>query len=412
MTHSRSAAFVDTLVIGGGVIGCSIAYHLVRLGIQPVLVLERNALASGATSRAAALLTHLRAKIHHIPLVMRTYAAIRELQGEIEDSPTLSRVGSLHVAASPESHDELLRFGWIAESHNLAFLWIDPAEIARCVPWFDGSAALGIAFMPEDAVIDPYLLTQGYARAARSRGATIRTGVAVTELLVRHGIVRGVRTSEGEVRARRVVDAGGAWGGLLARHAGVQLPMAPVRSHYWITSPEAGFPHDMPYVVLPDARAYVRAELGGLIIGMREPASLSVDPLSIPADIAGISFGDDADGWTILTEGREKLQRFYPGMDEARFTRFVTGLSTYTPDGDFVLGAVSDLEGYLVATGCCGAGIAASGGIGLAIAELAGGLPPSFDLEAFRVERFGKVDATSEEFRARCAAARSAKVSG
>jgi 4-methylaminobutanoate oxidase (formaldehyde-forming) len=394
------------------VIGCSIAYHLVRLGIQPVLVLERNTLASGATSRAAALLTHLRAKVNQIPLVMRTYAAVRELQDEIEDPPALSRVGSLHVAASPESHDELLRFGWIAESHNLAFLWIDPAEIARRVPWFDASAALGIAFMPEDAVMDPYLLTHGYARAARARGATVRTGVTVTELLVRHGIVRGVRTSDGEVRARRVVDAGGAWGGLLARHAGVQLPMAPVRSHYWITGPQTGYPHDMPYVVLPDARAYVRAELGGLIIGIREPASLSVDPLTIPTDITGISFGDDADGWKILMGGREKLQRFYPGIDEARFTRFITGLSTYTPDGGFVLGAVPELEGYLVAGGCCGAGIAASGGIGLAVAELAGGLPPSFDLEPFRADRFGDVDADSEAFRARCAAARSAKVSG
>jgi len=266
--------------------------------------------------------------------------------------------------------------------------------------------------MPEDAVIDPYVLTHGYARAARSRGATIRTGVAVTGLLVHHGTVRGVRTSDGDIRARRVVDAGGAWGGLLAREAGIHLPMAPVRSHYWVTAPDSGFPHEMPYAVLPDARAYVRGELGGLIIGVRESASLSVDPLTIPADLTGVSFGDETEGWQILMEGRERLRAFYPGLDEARLTKFITGLSTYTPDGDFLLGSVPGLEGYLVAAGCCGAGIAASGGIGLAIAELVRGLPLSFDLDAFRVDRFGRVDVQSEEFRARCAAARSVKVSG
>ncbi len=412
MAHSRSVSTVDTIVVGGGVIGCSVAYHLARLGIHPVLVLERNTLASGATSRAAALLTQVRAKTDQIPLVLRTYAAIREMQDEIEDAPALSRVGSLHVAASPESQDALLNLGWVAESHDLAFLWLDPADVSQKVPWLKGSAAVGMAFMPEDAIIDPFLLTNGYARAARSRGATIRTDIAATGLLVRHGTVRGVRTSEGDIRARRVVDAGGAWGGLLACEAGVRLPMAPVRSHYWVTAPDSGFPRDMPYAVLPDARAYVRGELGGLIIGVRESASLSVDPLTIPADITGVSFGDEAEGWKILMESRERLRAFYPGLDEARFTKFITGLSTYTPDGNFLLGSVPELEGYLVAAGCCGAGIAASGGIGLAIAELAGGLPLSFDLEAFRVDRFGVVDAHSEEFRARCAAARSAKVSG
>jgi 4-methylaminobutanoate oxidase (formaldehyde-forming) len=402
----------DTIVIGGGVIGCSIAYHLALLNVCPVLVLERNMLASGATSRAAALLTQVRAKTDQIPLVLRTYAAIRELQTEVDDPPLLSQVGSLHVAASPKSQADLVDLGWIAESHGIPFLWLDPSQVGREVPWLDVSAALGVVLTPADALIDPYLLATSYARAARLRGVTIRTGTAVAGLLCKGGTVQGVRTAEGAILARRVVDAGGAWTGLLAREARVRLPIAPVRSHYWITDPGSGFPRNMPYVILPDAGAYIRPEMGGLIIGLRERASLSVDPLRIPEDITGVPFGDEEDGWRILMEGRERLRPFYPGLDEARFVKFITGLSTYTPDGEFVIGPVARLEGYVVAGGCCGAGIAASGGIGLAIAELVAGRPTSFNLEPFRPDRFGTVDTYSPEFRARCAAARAAKASG
>jgi len=125
-----------------------------------------------------------------------------------------------------------------------------------------------------------------------------------------------------------------------------------------------------------------------------------------------ISFGDEAEGWDIYIQGSEGLRRFYPALDQARFTEFITGLSTYTPDGQFVIGPVPHLDGYLVASGCCGAGMAASGGIGLAIAELVAGRQRTLDLEPFRADRFGAVDLSSQEFRAGCAATRSAKVSG
>jgi len=266
--------------------------------------------------------------------------------------------------------------------------------------------------MPDDAFIDRYRLANGYARAARPRGVFMRLGEEVTSILRNGTAVQGVRTREGEIHARRVVDAGGAWAGLLAWEVGARLPMAPVRSHYWIIEPEASFPADMPYVILPDTHAYVRPEPGGLIVGLREPSSMSVDPRSLPGNLAGISFGDEAEGWDIYIQGSEGLRRFYPALDQARFTEFITGLSTYTPDGQFVIGPVPHLDGYLVASGCCGAGMAASGGIGLAIAELVAGRQRTLDLEPFRADRFGAVDLSSQEFRAGCAATRSAKVSG
>jgi len=407
----RKVEEFDTIIIGGGIIGCSIAYHMARAGNASVLLLERNALASGATSRAAALLTQVRAKIHQIPLVIRTYAAIEELEARLGESLGLRRTGSLHIAASAGRREEVLHLVHIAEQHSIPFVRLDPPDAERLVPWLDPSTATEMLFMPDDAVIDPYLLANGYARAARSHGVVIRSGVEVSGLLL-NGAIRGIRTREGAILARRVVDASGAWAGLLAWEAGVRLPMAPVRSHYWITGPEASYPCDMPYVILPDASAYIRPELGGLIIGLREPHSLSVDPRTLPPDITGMTFADESEAQDILIEGSQGLRRLFPTLDDARFHKFIAGLSTYTPDGEFIIGPVASLPGYIVATGCCGAGIAASGGFGLAVAELVAGRSSSFDLVPFRLERFGVIDPVSEEFRNRCAAARSAKVSG
>jgi len=402
----------DTVITGGGIIGCSIAYHVARAGIPSVLVLERNSLASGATSRAAALLTQARAKACQTPLALRTHAAISELEEELGDPMGLRRTGSLHVAATPERYQELVGLVRIAEQYGISFAWLDRPEAEWRVPWLNASMATGLVLMPDDAFVDPYLLAHGYARAARSRGVIFRPGQEVTSIVRNGTAVQGVRTPEGEIRARCVVDAGGAWAGLLAWELGVRLPMAPVRSHYWIIQPESSFPADMPYAILPDANAYVRPELGGLILGLREADSLSVDPHTIPSNLAGVPFGDEEEGWNIYIEGSERLRRFYPALDEARFNKFITGLSTYTPDGQFVIGPVPHLDGYLVASGCCGAGIAVSGGIGLAIAELVGGKAASFDLKPYRADRFGPIDPSSQEFRARCAATRSAKVSG
>jgi sarcosine oxidase, subunit beta len=402
----------DIVVIGGGILGCSIAYHLTRLGAPSVVLLERNALAAQATSRAAGLLTQARPKPAQIPLVQRTLAAIRELQDELVDPLGLRRTGSVHVAMRPASKADLDRLLRTAADFGIAAVPLDAQEGRHRIPWLNAQDALGLAWMPDDAVIDPYLLATAYARVALRRGAAIVCGVAAEGLLLEGGAVRGLDTTGGPVRARCVVDACGAWAGLLALRAGIHLPMAPVRSHYWITGPEAGYPRDMPYAILPDAKAYIRPEQGGLLLGLREARCLTMDARTLPPDLTGLCFGDTLEGWRLLLDGYPDLHPLYPAIEEAQMSKFITGLSTYTPDGQFVLGPVPHLEGYLVASGCCGSGVAASGGIGLAIAELATGRRPSFDLTPFRPERFGEVDPFASQFRERCAAARSLKLSG
>jgi 4-methylaminobutanoate oxidase (formaldehyde-forming) len=410
-TTDTSPETADLVIVGGGVWGLSIAYHYARLEMGRVLLLERNALASAATSRAAALLTQARAKTALMPLIAQTYADIATLQEELGESLDLRQVGSLHVAASESRQRELRELMAIAGQAGLPVEELTAEEAARRAPWLNPEAIMSAAFMPEDAFIDPYRLAMAYARAARMYGATLRQGVAVQDLCRQGDRVTGVVTDQGVVYAGCVVDAAGAWANRLALPLGVGLPMTPVRSQYWITVPAPLFPRDHPMVILPDASAYSRPELGGLLFGLRERQSISVDPRELPDDLEGFALGEEG-GWSSLVEGAPALRRFLPALDRLEIACHITGLSTYVPDGLLALGPAPGIQGFLTAAGCSGAGIATAGGVGRGIAALAAGHPGPFDLTPFRIDRFGAIDPFSQEFRQRCEQARSSKVSG
>lgn len=401
----------DLAIIGGGIFGCSIAWHYARLGAGRVILLERDTLAFAATSRAAALLTRARAKTALMPLIAQTYADIAVLEAELDEPLDLHRVGSLHVAASEARQQELRELAAIAEAASLPVEWPTADEAVRRAPWLNPEAVAAAAFMPEDGFVDPYRLAMAYARAAKFHGAVRHQGVAVTGFRHQGDRITGVITTQGVVHAGCVVDAAGAWANLLAVQLGVRLPMAPVRSQYWITAPDPLFPPDHPIVILPDARAYSRPELGGLLFGLRERLSVSFDPRRLPDESSGFALGDEG-GWSSLVEGAPALRRFLPALDRLEIAYHIAGLSTYTPDGLFVLGPVPETRGFLAATGCSGAGIAAAGGVGAGIAALATGQTPPFDLTPFRPDRFGSVDPFDPNFRQRCEWARSNKVSG
>lgn len=401
---------VDVLIVGGGIFGCGIAWHCARLGANRVIVLERDTLAFAATSRAAGLLTRARAKPALMPLVAQTYADLSALEAELGEALDLRQVGSLHVAASDARWRELRQLAALAESAGLAVEWLEADEASRRVPWLNPDAILA-AFMPDDAFIDPYRLAMAYARAARARGVTLRQGVAVQSLQRQGDRVTGAVTAQGAISAGCVVDATGAWANVLAASLGTGLPVVPVRSQYWITAPDPLFPPEHPIVILPDANAYSRPELGGLLFGLRERRSLSFDPRQLPHELSDFPLGEDG-GWPSLIEGAPLLRRFLPALDCLGIAHYIAGLSTYTPDGLPVLGAVPSVGDFLAATGCSGAGIAIVGGVGAGIAALAAGRPCPFDLTPFRPERFGRVDPFGSHFRRQCEQARSGKVSG
>lgn len=401
----------DVLIIGGGILGCSIAWHYARLGIGQVMLLERHALAASATSQAAALLTQARAKTALMPLIAQTYADIAVLEAELGESLDLRRVGSLHVAATEARQRELSELALIANSAGLQVESWTVDEIRRRVPWLNSEAVAAATFMPDDGFIDPYRLALAYARAARRQGAGLRQNTAVQRLERQGNRIVGVRTAQEVISAGCVIDSAGIWANLLATSVAITLPLAPVRSHYWITAPDPLFPRHHPIVILPDARAYSRPELGGLLFGLREPQSVSYDPRQLPSDLSGFALSQES-GWSSLIEGAPALRRFLPMLDRLEIAHYVAGLCAYTPDGLFVLGGIAGIDGFLAATGCSGGGIAAAGGIGASIAALAAGRRSPFDLTPFRPDRFGTIDPFSQAFRQRCEAARSAKVSG
>jgi sarcosine oxidase, subunit beta len=402
----------DIVIIGGGILGCAIAYYLSRLSSARIVLVERRTLAEATTTRAAGLLTRARAATGLMPLIQETYQAIETLESELGESLGLRRVGSLHLAISRETKHNLMDLVKVARDAGLKPQWLDPEQAMALAPWLCLEEDEPAVFMPDDGFIDPYVFTHAYARAAKARGAIIWQNTAVTAIHRAGDQITGVTTDHGLIASPIVIDAAGVWAGLLSAQVGCHLPMAPVLSHYWITTPHTLFPREQPIILMPDAKTYTRPEGNALLFGLRETQSVSVDPHTLPADMNDLVMGFDREGWGCLIDGAPALLKFFPRLERIEIAHYVFGLSTYTPDGLFLLGGLPDLNGFLAATGCSGAGVAASGGIGLAAAELALGQTPTFDLEPFRLDRFGTVDPLSASFRQRCADARSRKTSG
>ncbi len=398
----------EVVIIGGGILGASIAWHLTRAGARDVLVVERNAVGSGATSRSAGLVSRGRTDPDIFAMVGRTSAAIAELEASLGETVGFHRTGSLRLAEAPETAESLQRMRALLTAAGVAGYFIDAGKAHTMVPWLDAGRARSILHVPDDGYVDAYMLTAAYARAARAAGAAFRTGVAVTGLARDGDRVIGVETDRGRIGCRWTVDAAGAWAGLVAGWLGLALGATPVRSHYWITAPDPRLPRDHPVVSLPDARAYLRPEVGGLLMGVQEPTSRTFDARRLPADVAEMSLTGN-DDWDLLIEHAATLKGYIPGLDDFEFAHHIAGLATYTPDGRFLIGSYPGIDGFLVAAGCCGTGVSVSGGIGLAVADIVLGREASIDLERFRPDRFGPFDPYSAAFMAQCAAARGNK---
>lgn len=398
------------VVIGGGILGCSIAWHLARSGCSDVVVLERNRLATGATARAAGFVTRGRLHAPTLALVRRTREAIEELGEALGDDAGFRRVGSLRVAVTDRSADDLSAMDALLAADGVEVRHLAADDARRLVPWLDAAAARRISYVEDDGYADPYRLTLAYAKAARRLGVRFHENTAVHDLLHDGTRIAGVHTNVGEIRADAVVNAAGAWAIGISDSAGHPMGTAPVRSHYYITAPVQAWPPHFPLVYLPDARAYARSEVGGLLLGVQEPESRTYDARTLPPDIDELAMSDASDEWSVLASHAETLRRYIPALDALPLAHHITGLSTYTPDGRFLIGRAGPFDGFYIAGGCCGNGIAASGGIGACVASLVLGRRTPVDLADFDPERFGVIDSYSEDFRARCAAARAGKL--
>lgn len=402
----------EVVIVGGGLLGASAAWHLTRAGVSDVLLLERNDIATGASCRSAGMFNHTRSDINSIRMISRTRQAIAELEDLLGEDVGFRQDGCVRAVFSESRDREMRELEAVMRVAGLQAREIDAREAAARVPWLELDGALRILFVPEDGYADGALLASAYLRAARKAGARVRRGVEATALIRDGTDIVGVQTSSGRIRAKWVVCAAGAWQMALAASAGYGFPGAATRSHYWITAPHGSGPARQANVYLPDFRVYMRAELGGVLLGLQEPSSRTYDPAALRGDMGDMYLEYPEEDLDLLLEYAAGLKRVVPDIDDWGFVHHITGLSVYTPDGKFVVGRPAGTSGMIVAGGCCGSGLASSGGYGEIVASIVTGQPSDIDAAAYDPNRFGAVDPGSGEFRGLCAASRASKSRG
>jgi glycine cleavage system T protein len=388
-THAR------VVIVGGGVAGCSIAWHLAERGWTDVVVLERGQLTGGSTFHSAGLVGQLRASVSLTRMNMASVALYDRLEAAAArgegPSPGWRRVGSLRLASSPARLRELKRQAGWARTVGLDAVLLGPAEARALFPPMSADGVEGALHLPTDGYLDPSGLAHALAAGARARGVRIHEGVVVTAIDVGAGRVTAVRTPGATIRAETAVVAAGIWTPTVARLAGVTIPLVPVAHQYLVTAPIAGLPRGLPTLRDPDHLVYFREEVGGLLMGgyERAPAPWGLD--GIPDDFVHRLLAPDWDRFGPLMDAAVLR---VPALGKAEVVRLVNGPEAFTPDGEFVLGEAPGVRGLHVAAGFCAHGIAGAGGVGQVIADwIVDGQAP-MDLWRMDVRRFG-VEAAS-----------------
>ncbi|HLH66212.1 MAG TPA: FAD-dependent oxidoreductase [Solirubrobacteraceae bacterium] len=379
------------VIIGGGVGGASIAYHLVQLGLRDVVLLERDELTSGSTFHSAGLVGQLRGSVTLTRMMMYSVELYRRLREESEHDPGWTECGGLRLASSEDRMQELRRQVDWARTFGLPLELISAREAQELFPLMSTDGVLGACYLPTDGYLDPSQLTYALADGARRGGCQVFTHTRVESIDVRDGRVRGVRTNWGDIEAEIVVNAGGMFAAEIGRMAGVRVPIVPMAHEYLVTQPfrEHGSGR-LPTLRDPDLLVYFREEGAGLVMGGYErhcaPWSLGPDGLdAIPADFNGRLLEED---WDRFAEIAENSKRRVPVMDEVTITRLINGPEAFTPDGEFCLGE-TDVAGFFVAAGFCAHGLAGAGGIGRVMAQWIVDGEPDVDAWEMDIRRFG-----------------------
>jgi 4-methylaminobutanoate oxidase (formaldehyde-forming) len=374
------------IVIGGGVAGTSIAYHLTALGWKDVVLLDRSELTSGSTFHSAGLVGQLRSSLTLTRMMMYGVELYRRLGAETGLDPGWHEVGSLRLASSPRRIEELHRLSGWGKTFGLPLEIMTTEQAHDLFPLFDPDGVHGAAYLPTDGHLDPSGLTFALAKGARQRGATILIGARVTGIDVDGDRVRGVRTADhGAFRADVVVNAAGMWAHEIGRMAGIDVPVVPMAHQFLITEPVDEARSDLPTMRDPDLLVYFREEVGGLVVGgyERSPRTWSLD--GIPPDFNHQLLNPDWERFEELSDG---AQRRVPILREAGVKSMINGPEAFTPDGEFILGE-SEVRGLFVAAGFCAHGIAAAGGVGKVMAEWIVEGEPSLDVWKMDIRRFG-----------------------
>ena len=374
------------LIIGGGIIGCSIAYHLTRMGEKNVVLLERASLTEGATWHAAGLVGQLRSSRNTTRMLQKSVAMYDRLQTEEGMQFDWKKTGSLRLAATKDRMLEAKRLATMARSFDLEMQIIGPSEAKELFPLIEVKGLEGAAFIPSDGYVDPASLCQAVAGAARKQGADIRQGVEVLDFNITDGRITSVETSEGPWEAENIILATGMWSRELGAKLGIQVPACAVEHQYIVTESTGSEIGHYPTLRDPERLVYYKPDVGGrLVVGGYEEGTLPFGATGIPGKFVRQLLPENLDRFLPLAELAGKVT---PIINEVGIRQVINGPIPYSADGDFVMGWQPGYKNLMMATGFL-YGIAAGGGAGEMIAEWVVDGKPSLDLWPLDVRRFG-----------------------
>jgi glycine/D-amino acid oxidase-like deaminating enzyme len=360
-------ARAEIVIIGGGAVGCGVAYSLAQAGKTDILLIERaEDVGQVTTSQGAGLCGQVRSSVERIHLAMHSVATFRELQQDPDVRPDWQEVGSLRIALNDRRAEELRELEAVCRKAGLEAGLISLDEARRRWPAMEFAEVKAVLWCPSDGSMAPYAVAKSYEHQCRKRGVRFATGTAVEAIDCVNGHVAAVRTDRGRVECEYVINAAGAHAYHISRLVGLELPIIPVRHEYFVTVPLAGMTPGLPCFRVPEMTLYGRVAGAGLLLGGWEAAALSTDPRGYRLEERAPVVTED---WRVLNDFEARFTRLFPQARGAEKSRVGKGWPTFTPDGNFILGESSRVRGFVMAGGCNAHGISGSAGIGRLLVE-------------------------------------------
>ena len=384
----------QAVVVGGGIIGTSVAYHLAQLGMKDVLLLERDRLTSGTTWHAAGLMATF-GSTSQTSTELRQYTRdlYQRLEAETGLATGLKQCGLIELAIEPGRLEEYRRVAAFNRHCGVEVHEISAREVAEMWPLARTDDVLAGFYIPDDGRVNPVDVTMSLARGARMRGVTIIEGVPVTGFTRERGTVTGVQTGQGDIEAEYVVNCAGMWARELGELAGVSIPLQAAEHYYLLTEPIAEVDSSWPVLEDPASYGYYREEGGGLMLGMFEPVCAPWRVDGIPADF---SFGELPPDWDRMGPYLETAMARVPITEQIGIRKFFCGPESFTPDLQPIIGEAPELRNYFVAAGLNSIGILTGGGIGRTIAQWIVDGSPGADITAMNIDRLHPYQANPE----------------
>ncbi len=386
------------VVIGGGIIGCSTAYHLGKLGFSDTVLLERKKLTSGTTFHAAGLVGQLRTSANITQLLGYSVDLYKRLEAETGLQTGWKMNGGLRLACNAERWSEVKRQATTAHSFGLEMHLLTPKEAQDLWPLMTIDDLVGAAFLPTDGQANPSDITQSLAKGARMAGVSIFEDTPVSAILLDKGRIVGVQTPRGKIQCEKVVICAGQWTRALAATIGVNVPLVSVEHQYMITEAIPGVTKDLPTLRDPDRLTYWKEEVGGLVWGGYEPNPKPWAQNGIPEGFHFETLQPDFDHYEQFMDNA--IARV-PALATAGVKQLLNGPESFTPDGNFILGEAPEMANCFIGAGFNAFGIASGGGAGMALAEWAAKGAAPYDLWPVDIRRFGRVHQSTDWIRER-----------